>query len=83
MTHSSYECCYGLLSTWFINVILQKNKNSNSLFAVCCETATGDILNSTASCPWPPRITSTRQLLKWFLLILLFQIRILIHTMKN
>lgn len=81
MTHFSYECWYGLISTWFINMTGQKH--SNSLSAVCCEAATRDILNSTASCPWPPRITSTSQLLKLFLLISHFQIRILIHTMKN
>lgn len=38
--------------------------SSRSLLAGCFEAA---------SCPWPPRITSTSQLLKWVLLILLLK----------
>lgn len=34
MTHSSYECCYGLISTWFINVIQQKTVNPSLHSAV-------------------------------------------------
>lgn len=91
MTHSSCERWYCLISAWFINVILMRESKTGKKTKKKKNTV-GPSLQSAikllpeqrcGSRPWPPRITSNWQPLKLFLLISHFQIRILIHTMKN